>query len=52
MLKSIILFPIKIIGKQTIGALIRLFSSFTRNLAYFAHWLQMKYDWKVPPQPE
>jgi SAM-dependent methyltransferase len=52
MLKSIILFPIKIIGKQNIGALIRLFSSFTRNLAYFAHWLQIKYDWKVPPQPE
>jgi 2-polyprenyl-3-methyl-5-hydroxy-6-metoxy-1,4-benzoquinol methylase len=52
MLKSIILFPIKIIGKQNIGAFLRLFSSFTRNLAYFAHWLQKKYDWKVPPQPE
>jgi SAM-dependent methyltransferase len=52
MIKSIILFPIKIIGKQNIGAILRLVSSITRKLAYFAHWLQMKYDWKVPPQPE
>jgi SAM-dependent methyltransferase len=52
MIKSIVLFPIKVVGKQNIGSILRLFSSMTRKLAYFAHWLQMKYDWKVPPQPE
>ncbi len=52
MIKNSILAFIKIIGKQNIGALLRLFSLFTRKIAYFAHYLQMKYDWKVPPQPE
>jgi SAM-dependent methyltransferase len=51
-MKKIILAFISVFGKQNIGSIFRLFSSFTRKLAYFAHWLQFKYDWKVPPQPE
>ena len=51
-MKKIVLSFISLIGKQNLGAVLKFFSSFTRKLAYYAHALQMKYDWKVPPQPE
>jgi protein-L-isoaspartate O-methyltransferase len=51
-MKKAILFCIKIVGKKNLGFFLKLFSAFSRKLAYYAHGLQMKYDWKVPPQPE
>ena len=52
MLKKLVLTVPRLIGKQNLGFLFKSFSLFTRKFSYFAHYLQFKYDWKVPPQPE
>lgn len=42
----------EILGKKNVNVLLQLLTSSTRKLAYYAHALQMNFNWVVPPQPE
>ncbi len=52
MFLSFLRFTTKIFGKSIHSTFFKGIAKATRGLAAFAHKVQMKYEWNVPPQPE